>query len=109
MKNALSSLGLLLALFAFRSSFADQYVIPSGSMEPTIQVGDHVLVDKMAYDLKIPFTARSLLRVSEPTRGDVIVFKDPRDPSINLIKRLVGLPGDHLTIEDGVVRVNGET
>ena len=101
------TLVMLVGLFAFRSSLADQYVIPSGSMEPTIQIGDHVLVDKRAYDLKIPFTDRSLFVTGSPRRGDVVVFCDPRNPSINLIKRLIGLPGDRIRVMDGLVSVNG--
>ena len=104
----LPALTVVIGLFAFRSSLADQYVIPTGSMEPTIQVGDHVWVNKFAYDLRIPFTHLTLGRVSEPRRGDVVVFEDPRDHSINLIKRLVGLPGDRLRIVDGVLEVNGK-
>ncbi|MBI3542866.1 MAG: signal peptidase I [Deltaproteobacteria bacterium] len=98
---------IVLGVFAFRSSFADQYIVPSGSMEPTIQIGDHVLVNKMAYDLRLPFTTISLARTGEPRRGEVIVFRDPRDPSIRLIKRLIGLPGDRVRVVNGIVEVNG--
>ncbi|MCM2322576.1 MAG: signal peptidase I, partial [Oligoflexia bacterium] len=94
---------------AFRSVFADQYVIPSGSMEPTLQPGDHVLVNKMAYDLRVPFSDQVIRRTGEPERGDVIVFTHPGDPSVNLIKRLVGLPGDRVRILDGLVELNGKT
>lgn len=107
LKRHFSFVVVVLGLFAFRSSLADQYVIPTGSMEPTIHVGDHVLVDKRAYDLKIPFTDHSLMATGEPRRGDVVVFRDPRDSSINLIKRLVGLPGDRVRVIDGRVEVNG--
>jgi signal peptidase I len=96
-----------LGVFVFRSVLADQYVIPSGSMEPTIQVGDHVLVAKMAYDLRVPFTKVSLAHVSEARRGDVVVFHDPRDEGRFLIKRLMGLPGDRMRVKDGQVAVNG--
>lgn len=99
---------LILGLFAFRSSFADQYVIPSGSMQPAIQIGDHVLVNKMAYDLKVPFTDTVIARLREPTRGQIVVFRDPRDPSVTLIKRLIALPGDRVHVRDGFVEVNGQ-
>jgi signal peptidase I len=101
---------LIAGLLAFRSVLADQYVIPSGSMEPTIQVGDHVLVAKAAYDLRVPFTSIPLARLGEARRGDVVVFRDPRTsfPPRHLIKRLVGLPGDRVRVKDGRVAVNGE-
>src|SRR4051812_10486418 len=105
LKGAFQAAVLVVGLFAFRSSLADQYVIPSGSMEPTIQIGDHVLVDKRAYDLRVPFTEISLVHTSEPRRGDVVVFKDPRDPSICLIKRLAGLPGDRVQVRGEWVTV----
>jgi signal peptidase I len=107
MRKKINAALLLLSVFAFRSSLADQYVIPSGSMEPTIQVGDHVLVDKRAYDLKIPFTHVALAHMADPKRGDIVVFLDPRNPRINLIKRLIGLPGDRVRVRNGLVEVNG--
>jgi signal peptidase I len=107
-KSIIHTAVLIFGLLAFRSSLADQYVIPSGSMEPTIQIGDHVLVDKRAYDLRIPFTEISLARTGEPIRGDVVVFKDPRDPSICLIKRLIGLPGDRVMVRGEWVTVPPE-
>ena len=102
-----STLGAVLGIVVFRSALADQYVIPSGSMEPTIQVGDHVWVDKTAYDLRIPLTHIRLMRTHEPERGDVIVFEDPRNPQINLIKRLVGIPGDLVRTVNGRILING--
>jgi signal peptidase I len=108
MKTRLLQLLPLLGIFVFRSVLADQYVIPSGSMEPTIQIGDHVLVSKAAYDLRVPFTRVALLPLEEPRRGDVVVFHDPREPGRHLIKRLMGLPGDRLRVVDGRVAVNGK-
>ncbi len=99
----------ILCALAFRSTFASQYNVPTGSMIPTIQIGDHIFANKMAYDLRIPFTTRSLIRISEPKRGEVIVFANPRDPSgIPLVKRLIGLPGDRLEIIDGWIWINGK-
>lgn len=97
------SLIVVLGVFSFRWSVAQPYVIPSPSMEPTLIAGDYVAVTKFAYDLKFPFTDWVVARRSDPRRGDVIVFRDPRDPSIHLIKRLVGLPGDRVRVRDGEV------
>lgn len=106
-KNKSFLLGVFV-LMAFRWSFADQYRVPSGSMEPNIHVGDHIGVNKMAYDLKIPFTSKVLHRMSEPQRGDVVVFIWPGDQSSNFVKRLIGVPGDRIHIENGFITINGE-
>lgn len=101
-----STLMWILALFAFRWSFADHYRVPTGSMLPTIQLGDHVFTNKMAYDFKIPFTEISLTHTGEPKRGDVMVFLFPKDESINFVKRVIGLPGETLKIENNKVYIN---
>lgn len=109
---------ILLAVFTFRSVFFEPFRIPSGSMIPTLMIGDFILVNKFAYGFKVPFTDFSfsdinfdpiyLFGKSGPSRGDVIVFKYPKDPSINYIKRVIGLPGDAIEIRKKVVYVNGE-
>ncbi len=102
----------LLFLFVFvsiRWSFADHYRVPTGSMLPTIHVGDHVFVNKAAYDLRLPFTDLIVKKTGEPERGDIIVFDFPKDPSTKYVKRLVGLPGDLIEINKGVIKVNGKT
>ena len=102
---------LLLILFA-RAFIAEPYKIPSGSMIPTLLVGDHILVAKSAYDLRIPFTDIQFAKVSDPKRGDVIVFKypnyeqDPRREGDFYIKRLIGVPGDTIQINRGEVSLN---
>jgi signal peptidase I len=106
-RKNLSTILMILVLVAFRWSFADQYRVPSGSMLPTIQLGDHVLVNKMAYDFKLPFSDLKILRVAEPVRGEIMVFISPEDQKTNLIKRVIGLPGDHLRIEGNHVFING--
>lgn len=106
-KNKSFLLGVFV-LIAFRWSFADQYRVPSGSMEPNIQIGDHIGVTKMAYDLKIPFTNKVIRRMSEPQRGDVVVFIWPGDHSTNFVKRLIGVPGDCIHIENGFITINGQ-
>jgi len=113
------SIGLALILaIVLRSSFVEAYVIPSGSMEPTIMVGDHILVNKMAYGLRVPETiagvrvpglssGKYLVHLSPIRRGDIIVFVSPRDRSVDLIKRVIGLPGDRIQVINGVVWRNG--
>lgn len=103
-----SIIWILIAVFAFKSVFIANYTVPTGSMKPAIEPGDKLLVNKMAYTLRIPFTDIVLYEVSKPKRGDVIVFDNPRDTSINYVKRLIGLPGDRLTVQDGIITLNGE-
>ena len=87
----------LAVLFVARASFADHYHVPSGSMEPTVQIGDHVCVDKRAYGLRVPGTESYLLRWSEPARGDVVVLHSPETGDV-LLKRVAALPGEQLTV-----------
>ena len=82
--------------------------MPTGSMEPTIHVGDRILVNKLAFDFKLPFTNINLFKMGEPSLGDVVVFLYPQDPSVVFVKRLLGRPGDHVLIERGMVWVNGQ-
>lgn len=98
---------LLLAVFMFRSSIAEPYVVPTGSLKPVVLPGDRIFVFKAAYDLKIPFTDVSLIHFGEPKRGDIIVFKYPMDTSINYVKRLIGVPGDEIEIDNGWITLNG--
>lgn len=95
-----SFLAFIFILIAVRWSLADQYMVPTGSMEPTIQVGDRIFVSKAHYDLKLPFTNVTLVRRGEPQKGDIVVFKHPKN-SLTLVKRLVGLPGERVVIHDG--------
>ena len=101
----------LLLMFALllvtRTSFANHYTVPSGSMEPTLVPGDHVVVDMSAYGLRVPFTDTVLLARDEPARGDVVVFKSPVDGE-RLIKRVVAVGGDTVSVIDGHVSINGQ-
>jgi signal peptidase I len=97
---------LLLCFGIFRTAIADWNTIPSGSMRPTILEGDVVLVNRVAYDLKVPLTDIALARLGEPKRGDVITFTSPAD-GVRLIKRLVALPGDVVEMQHEQVLVNG--
>lgn len=97
----------LLCFGVFRTAIADWNPIPSGSMRPTLLEGDVVLVNRLAYDLKIPITDISLAHLGEPRRGDVVTFSSPRDGT-RLIKRVVALPGDVVALRDEVLSVNGQ-
>jgi signal peptidase I len=98
---------LALILFSIRSSLADWNDVPSGSMQPTILVGDRIFVDKLAYDLKVPFTTWHLAQWSNPQRGDIVVFYSPRDGT-RLVKRVVGLPGDTVESKNDQLVINGQ-
>ncbi len=98
---------VVLAALSGRSCLIDHYVIPSGSMIPTLLEQDRVVVFKAAYGLRVPFTHVELARFEEPGRGDVIVFSSPTDDT-TFIKRVVGLPGDIVEVRDGRVYLNGE-
>lgn len=100
-------IALLLALF-IRSFVVQAFKIPSESMLQTLQVGDHLLVNKFIYGIKIPFTGRILIPVSEPRFQDVIVFEFPVNPSVDFIKRVIGLPGDTIELRGGALYRNGE-
>ena len=107
-KRNASFFAALSLIFIVRGTFADQNVVPSGSMLPTIHIGDHILVDKTAYDLRLPYTGIRLFANHDPKRGDIIVFFNPQN-DVRMVKRLVGLPGDHIHIENGIATVNGVT
>jgi signal peptidase I len=99
------SITILLLLFG-TTTLAEAFVIPSGSMQDTLLVGDHLLVDKLAYAPADPFT-KHLLPYEEPRHGDIIIFRYPPDIHLTLVKRLIGVPGDRLKIDRGVVYRNG--
>lgn len=98
----------LILLGVFRSAIADWNPVPTGSMKPTIVEGDVIWVNKIAYDLKLPFTQISLTRVGKPTRGDIVVFKSARAAK-RLVKRLIGLPGDSVMLVDNRLVINGQS
>src|SRR5471030_2572811 len=98
---------LALIMFSLRSSLADWNVVPSGSMQPTILVGDRVLVNKPAYDLKVPFTTWHIAEWSNPQRGDIVVFFSPKD-GMRLVKRVIGLPGDTVELRNDQLVINGQ-
>ena len=91
-----------------RAFVVQAFKIPSGSMEDTLLIGDHLLVSKFIYGTSIPFTDKKVLKLRDPRQGDVIVFKYPEDPSKDYIKRIIGLPGDVVEGKDKRVYVNGK-
>lgn len=96
----------MLLMLVFRSAFADWNTVPTGSMKPTIVEGDRILVNKMAYDVRVPFTHLSLQKLADPQRGEVVVF-DSAAADTRLVKRMIGLPGDTVALKDNVLVVNG--
>ncbi len=99
------AIAILLAIF-IRTFIIQAFKIPSGSMLPTLQIGDHLLVNKFIYGIKMPFTGTTLIPIKSPERGDIIVFKYPRDPSVDYIKRVIGLPGETIKIINKRVYIN---
>ncbi len=97
---------LLCLMFIFRSSIADWNSVPTGSMKPTIIEGDRILVNKMAYDVHLPFTHISVLKLADPERGDIVIF-DSKQSNIRLVKRVIGLPGDTIELNDNRLSING--
>jgi signal peptidase I len=98
---------ILVAVTVLRSFLFEPFQIPSGSMIPTLNIGDFIVVNKFAYGLRLPVTGTKIVNIGEPKRGDVMVFVPPHDPNY-FIKRVIGLPGDHIQYKDNTVYVNGE-
>ncbi len=101
------AVALILAL-VIRTFVVQAFKIPSGSMLETLQIGDHLLVNKFIYGVKMPFTGKILYHVDDPQHGDIVVFEFPEDPDKDFIKRIIGAPGDVIEIKDKAVYRNGE-
>ena len=99
-------IAFLLCMIVFRSAVADWNVVPTGSMQPTIEIGDRILVDRMAYDIRLPLTRISLLHLADPQRGDIVVL-DSQAAHERLVKRVIGLPGDLVAMRGNVLFING--
>jgi signal peptidase I len=97
-----------LVVLVLRSFIFEPFRIPSDSMMPTLLDGDFIIVNKYAYGLRLPVINHKVIPIGEPQRGDVVVFRYPRDPSVNYIKRLVGLPGDHVQVRSDRITINGQ-
>jgi signal peptidase I len=101
------AIAILLALF-IRTFIVQAFKIPSGSMKPTLIVGDHLLVNKFVYGIRIPIVDRLLIQFKKPKRGDILVFKWPKDESKDFIKRVIGIEGDLIEIRNDILYVNGQ-
>jgi len=99
---------VVLLVFVLRSFVVEPFRIPSGSMLPTLFIGDFILVDKFRYGIRLPIINVTIFRTGSPKRGDVMVFRYPQDTSINFIKRVIGLPGDEIIYDKKQLFINGE-
>lgn len=99
---------VILIVFVLRSFIVEPFKIPSGSMIPTLLVGDFILVNKFTYGIRLPVVNKKIIDVNSPQRGDVMVFRYPEDPSLDYIKRVVGLPGDKVAYQNKRLTINGE-
>jgi len=99
---------IILIVLVLRSFLVEPFRIPSGSMMPTLLDGDFILVNKYDYGIRLPVLAKKIINIGTPKRGDVIVFRYPREPSIDYIKRVVGEPGDHITYRNKILYINGK-
>jgi len=99
---------VILVVFLIRSFIVEPFKIPSGSMMPTLLAGDFILVNKFTYGLRVPILNNTFIETSHPKRGDVFVFHYPPDPSIDYIKRVVGLPGDKIAYRDKQLYIHGQ-
>lgn len=99
---------VILAVFLIRSFLVEPFKIPSGSMMPTLLVGDFILVNKYTYGLRVPVINNTFFEIKHPQRGEVMVFRFPKDPSLDYIKRVVGLPGDRIEYRNKQIFVNGQ-
>ncbi len=99
---------VILIVLILRSFIFEPFRIPSGSMIPTLKVGDFILVNKFNYGIRLPVIDAKIFDIGEPERGDVVVFRFPQDPSIDYIKRVIGLPGDRIAYRSKMLYVNGE-
>jgi signal peptidase I len=98
---------VILIVFLLRSFLVEPFKIPTGSMVPTLLVGDFILVSKFAYGIRLPLVNKKIIGIGDPHRGDVMVFRFPEDPSIDYIKRVVGIPGDQIVYENKRLSING--
>jgi len=99
---------VILIVFVLRSFIAEPFKIPSGSMIPTLLVGDFILVNKYTYGIRLPVINKKIIPLNTPQRGDVMVFRYPEDPSLDYIKRVVGIPGDKVVYQNKKLFINGQ-
>lgn len=102
------AIGIVLAIIATRLFMIEPFRVPSGAMIPTLAVGDFILVSKSSYGIRLPFTHQNIIETGKPQRGDVAVFRYPIDPSIDYVKRVIGLPGDYIVYKNKRLSINGQ-
>lgn len=109
-ENSRSFFPVLLLVFVLRSFLFEPFQIPSGSMKPTLEIGDFILVNRFTYGLRMPVTNDVVIPINQPERGDVIVFRPPHEPDKNFIKRVIGLPGDRIQYDYArrILSINGD-
>ncbi|MFK8137460.1 MAG: signal peptidase I [Bdellovibrionales bacterium] len=108
-KEEAKSIGFaILIALTIRWCLFEAYVIPSGSMLPSLLIRDHIFVNKFVYGVRVPFTKKYIVEFNQPQRGEVIIFKFPKDESIFYVKRLIGMPGDEIEYDDGILKINGQ-
>lgn len=98
---------IIFVVLVLRSFLFEPFRIPSGSMMPTLLAGDFILVNKYRYGIRLPVLGTKVIPVGDPSRGDIAVFRYPEDPSVDYIKRIIGLPGDHIRYENKILYING--
>ena len=99
---------VILIVFFLRSFLVEPFKIPSSSMRPTLEVGDFILVNKFTYGIRLPIIEKKIVEINNPQRGDVLVFRFPAEPTLDYIKRVVGVPGDEVTYKDKLLFINGK-
>jgi len=99
---------VVLVVFLLRSFIAEPFRIPSGSMMPTLLIGDFILVNKFAYGIRLPVINKKIIDISAPERGDAVVFRYPKNPEVDYIKRVIGLPGDQIQYVNKQLTINGQ-
>src|SRR5574343_1580092 len=99
---------VILIVFVLRSFLFEPFRIPSGSMMPTLLIGDFILVNKFSYGVRLPVLNNKVIEMGEPERGDIVVFRFPKQPTVDYIKRVIGLPGDRIAYFDKKLYVNGQ-
>jgi len=105
----LKTLSIFLVIaFLLRASVVEAFKIPSGSMIPTLRIGDHILVSKLSYGFRLPFVTKFIYQFAEPQHGDIVVFTRPDEPETNIIKRVIGIPGDLIEVRQTKLFINNQ-
>lgn len=107
-ENARSFFPVLLIVLLIRSFIVQPYKVPTGSLEPTILPGDFIVVNQFTYGLRLPVLNKKIMQIGEPKTGDIALFRYPANPSINFVKRIIGLPGDHIIYKNKQLTINGK-